>query len=218
MRRIARYLPLFFLALCCVQFAAAQSSFDLNVGFGSFHDKAAPGGIDNQTFATCAVSSADPTCQATPSLGGFFLGFGGDLMLKKSFGVGGEIQVTPAKSNYGPLSYRQTFWDLDGIYAPINQKKVALKLMGGIGEAKTGFSLVSTGCAGTAVCSTQTQPVGSSGHFQIHAGVGVEIFVTDHFFIRPQFDLHYVPNFTNQFGSNLPIGGMVWVGYSFGDR
>jgi hypothetical protein len=46
----------------------------------------------------------------------------------------------------------------------------------------------------------------------------VEIFVNDHVFIRPQFDIHYVPNFTNQFGSNLAVGGMVWVGYSWGDR
>jgi hypothetical protein len=27
-----------------------------------------------------------------------------------------------------------------------------------------------------------------------------------------------VPGLTNQFGSNVVPGGMVWLGYSFGDR
>jgi hypothetical protein len=48
-RRIAQYLPFCFLALGSVQFAAAQTSFDVNLGFGSFHDKAAaPTGIDSR--------------------------------------------------------------------------------------------------------------------------------------------------------------------------
>ena len=217
MRRIAQYLPFCFLALGSVQFAAAQTSFDLNLGFGTFHDKAAGAGIDNSSFLACSVGSA-ATCQATPALSGFFMGFGGDLMLKKSYGVGGEWDLTPGKQNFGPLQYRQHFIDINGIYAPINQKKVAVKIMGGIGDAKTGFSYTQSGCVGTAVCTTQTQPVGSSNHFQIHAGVGVEVFVNDHVFIRPQFDMHYVPGFTNQFGSNVALGGMVWVGYSWGDR
>ena len=29
---------------------------------------------------------------------------------------------------------------------------------------------------------------------------------------------HYVPNFTNQFGSTMAPAAMVWVGYSMGDR
>jgi len=218
-KRIARYLPLCFLALGSLQLASAQSSFDLNLGIGSFHDKAQGAGIDNTTFGACAIGPGSAsTCQATPALSGFFLGFGGDLMLKKNYGVGGEWDLTPAKSAYGPLNYRQHFIDVNGIYAPINQKKVIVKIMGGIGDAKTGFSYTQTGCVGTAVCSTQTSPVGSSNHFQIHAGVGVEIFMTDHWFVRPQFDFHYVPGLTNQFGSNVVPGGMVWLGYSFGDR
>jgi hypothetical protein len=221
-RRIAQYLLFCSLALGSVQFAAAQSSFDLNLGFGTFHDKSSGGGIDNlnsvNAFGSCTPGTGDTNCQSTPSLSGFFLGFGGDLMLKKHYGVGGEWVLTPAKADYGPLSYRQHFIDVDGIYAPIVQKKVVVKIMGGIGDAKTGFSFTQSGCVGTAVCSSQTSPVGSSNHFQIHAGVGVEVFVTDHIFVRPQFDLHYVPSFTDQFGSNVAIGGMVWVGYSWGDR
>ena len=85
-------------------------------------------------------------------------------------------------------------------------------------EARTSFSLTQSGCVGTAVCSTSTEPVGAANHFQVHVGVGVQVFLTEHIFIKPQFDLHYVPGFTNQFGSNAVPEGMLWVGYSFGER
>ena len=45
----------------------------------------------------------------------------------------------------------------------------------------------------------------------------MQIYVSGNFFIRPQFDIHYVPNFI-QFGTNLVTEEMVWVGYSFGNR
>ena len=139
-------------------------------------------------------------------------------MLKKHYGIGAEVNLQPAKSDYGPFQYRQTFYDFTGIFAPVNEKRVQLKLMGGIGGAKTGFSFTQNSCVGTAVCSNVSQPVGNSNHFQVHAGVGVQVFLTDHVFIRPQFDLHYVPGFTDQFDSNTVPQGTLWVGYSFGDR
>jgi hypothetical protein len=213
---ICRYLPLLFLPLLSIPFASAQSSVDFNVGFGTAHDKAAPGGIDSNTGYTCALGAA--SCQATPALSGFFMGVGGDVMLTKRYGFGGEASFQPAKANYGPLQYREIFYDFNGIFAPVNQKKAIVKIEGGIGGAKSSFSYTQTSCVGTAVCSTSSQPVGSSNHFQVHAGIGVQIFVTEHVFIRPQFDFHYVPSLTNQFGSNMVPAAMVWLGYSIGDR
>ena len=43
------------------------------------------------------------------------------------------------------------------------------------------------------------------------------IFVKDNIFIRPQFDVHYVPNL-HQFGSNVVTEESVWVGYRFGGQ
>ena len=221
MKRICRYLPLLF----CISFAYAQSAVDVNLGFGTFHDKAAGSGIDSTTGLTCTTGS---TCQQTPALSSLFMGFGGSIMLNKRYGFGGEVSLQPAKQNYStvsdytgavyPLQFRQIFYDFNGIYAPVNEKKVMVRLEGGIGGATTRFSLTSSSCVGTAVCQNQTQPYASSNHFQVHVGVGVQLYVTEHLFIRPQFDLHYVPNFTNQFGSNLAPGAMVWIGYSLGDR
>ena len=222
MKRIRYTLSLLPLLLVVAPFAQAQSSFDVNLGFGSAHDKASGAGIDNgnsQTnpFGFCTPNSGDPNCQATPALSGFFMGFGGSIMLQKHYGAGMEFTITPARQDYASLQYRQLFYDFNGIYAPINQKKVQLQLQGGIGGARTSFALTQSGCVGPA-CSSFTQPIGNNSHFQLHVGVGIQIFVTEHVFIRPQFDYHYVPNLTNEFGSTSVPQGMIWIGYSFGDR
>ena len=221
MIRMYCYLPLLALPFF-TPYAGAQSSFDVNIGFGTARVGSNGTGIDNafstNAFGPCSPSSGDSLCQATPGLGGFFLGLGGDVMLWKHFGVGAEVNLQPAKSDYGPLQYRQTFYDFNGIYAPVNEKRMQLQLQGGIGGARTGFSFAQNSCVGTAVCSNVSQPVANANHFQMHAGVGVQFFLTEHLFIRPQFDLHYVPNFTQQFGSNAVPEGTIWVGYNFGER
>lgn len=229
MKRICRCLPFLSLLLLCVPFASAQSSVDFMLGFGTARDSAASSGLDSVGLEQCTpvgstISSTGGTCNGTPSMGGFFLGVGGDVMLSKHFGVGAEVNVQPKHGNfvssaYGQLQYRETLYDFNGIYAPVNSKRASLYLQGGIGGAKTGLSQYQSTCVGSA-CTGQTAPVLSSNHFQIHAGVGVSLFVTDHIFIRPAFDIHYVPNLTSQpgFGSDLVTEGTVWIGFNFGDR
>ena len=51
----------------------------------------------------------------------------------------------------------------------------------------------------------------------MHGGVAVQFYLTDHVFLRPQFDIHYVPNLT-QFGSNLVTSETLWLGYTFGSQ
>ena len=226
MRQICRYLPLLALLPFCVPLASAQSSVDFMLGFGTAFDSSNGGGIDSalsaNAYGSCvpstAVASGDIYCQTNPKLSGFFLGIGGDVMLHKGFGIGAEINVQPAKSNYGPLQYRETFYDFNGIFAPINTKRVTLELQGGIGGARTSFSINESECAGTVVCSSENEPIGNESHFQVHVGVGVSLFVTDHIFVRPSFDFHYVPGFTSQFGRDSVPEATVWLGYNFGDR
>jgi hypothetical protein len=202
--------------------ASAQTSFDVNLGFGTAWDNANSGGIDNanslNAFGSCTVGSADANCEGLPKLDGFFLGFGGDLMLYKHLGVGFEANLQPSRETYGPLASRQAFYDVNGIYAPISTKRVSLQFQGGIGGARTSFAYSESGCVGTAVCTTTVEPVGNATHFQVHVGVGVQVFLTSHIFVKPEFDFHYVPGLTNQFGSDAVPEAMVWVGYSFGER
>jgi hypothetical protein len=214
---ICRYLP-FALALLVVSvpLARAQGSFDLALGFGTNHDKATGSGIDPTSFNSC-TKATDSACQLTPSLGNLFMGFEGDAMLNKHIGFGGEVSFQPTHNNYGPLLLRETFYDFNGLYVPINKKKFQLRFEGGVGGAHSGFSYSQTACIGSAVCSTQSESVGTSNHFQVHVAAGVQIYVKGHFFVRPQLDFREVRHFTDQFGSDQVLGGSIWVGYNFGE-
>ena len=229
MRRISRYLPLLFVLLCCVPFAGAQSAFDLNIGFGFIHDSASSTQVD-QNLNACPNSAEAPPCVSTPALSGFTMGFGGDLMLWKHLGIGAEVGFQPGKQTYVNLNgsaasqglntlsiqSRMTLFDFNGIYEPVNTKKVTLKIEGGIGGANLKF--YEAGSSSSVLGSqNESQYIQSANHFNVHGGVGVQIYLTDHVFIRPQFDIHYVPNLT-QFGSKVVITGMAWIGYSWGDR
>ncbi len=218
MRKIWLCLPVMF----CVPFAHAQSAIDFAVGGGTATDTSNHAGIDNansvNAFGSCAPNTGDPYCQSTPGMGGFFLGFSGDIMFKEHFGGGMEFNFQPSHLNYGPLQYRESFLDVNGIYEPIIKKRAIIQIQGGIGDAHTGFQFSQSSCVGTAVCSTGTQAVGTATHFQVHVGVGVQIAITDHLFLRPQVDLHYVPNLTDQFGRNAVPEYTVWLGYHFGEK
>jgi hypothetical protein len=221
-KRVYRYLP-FVLVLSCAPLARAQGSFDLALGFGTQHAKATGTGIDSSTFEPCATASS--TCELTPALGGLFMGFEGDAMLNKHMGFGGELNFQPSKGNYGPIQYRELFYDFDYLYAPINRKNLQLRFEGGVGGAHFGTSYTETACVGSAVCQSETVSVGSSSHFQVHVGAGVQFYVKDHFFIRPQFDFREVPGLSGtygsssvyQYGTNQVLGFTVWVGYNFGE-
>jgi hypothetical protein len=221
---------MFALPLLCMQFANAQSSVDAGIGFGAAQAPKAKQGLvtdpnDPAFLLNCTLGT--PSCTQTPSLSTFMLGFSGDLMLWKHFGVGADVTFQPSKDNYVQLSSagtgltslsiqsRVTLYDFKGIYQPVKTKKVAFKLFGGIGGANIKF--YQSGTSTTALTGSQSfsQFFGSSNHFQVGGGAAVQIYVTEHMFIRPQFDAHYVRNL-NQFGRNLITEETVWIGYSFG--
>jgi hypothetical protein len=227
-RRFSRYLPLVFLVFAGLQLASAQSTFDIAIGGGTSFDKTL-GAVDiNDPFlGTCAPGSSS-TCTPTPDLKGFFLGFNGNVMLWKHFGLGMGVQFQPGKQDYLVFSQavgaqfgdkfqtRTTFYDFNAIFEPISAKRAAFQLIGGIGGANIKFyeKQSSSSILGN---SNFTQFVSSANHFQVHGGVGIPLFATEHVFIKPEVDLRYVTNF-EQFKRNFVPSVMVWVGYSFGDR
>ncbi len=189
------------------------------MGFGSHYDKASGSGIYATTGEVCTPGQGNSNCLANPNLSGFFLGFGGEVMADKHYGIGVGLSLQPTKSDFGPLKYRQMFYDFNGIYAPYNEKRVALKLLGGIGGSRTSFSYKESSCVGgSVICSESDISLGNASHFQLHAGAGVDIMLTDSFMIRPQFDFRFVPNLNEQFGRNIVTGGMVWIGFRVNNR
>jgi hypothetical protein len=227
-RRTFHYFSLLVLLLFAVQLASAQnSSFDVNVGFGAAQAPASKTGIDQNTFLSCTLGAA--FCSPTPSLNSFMLGFGGNLILWKHLGFGAEVNFQPSKQTFANLQAgnasqgiatinlqsRVTLYDFNAIYQPLATKKAALQLVGGIGGVNLRFYEAASGNNALVGNFNSSQYAASSNHFQVHGGVGVQFYVTEHVFIRPQFDVHYVNNFI-QFGRNLVTSETVWLGYSFG--
>jgi hypothetical protein len=226
-RSIRHYLPLLILLLACLPIAQAQSSVDINVGFGWAHAKSL-GLVDINTLNPCQ-NLAGEVCGNTPALSNFMLGFGGNLMLWKHLGVGVDVGVQPGKQNYltfqtasagsfgDVLQSRVTLYDFDAIYAPLSTKKFALQLKGGIGGANVKFYENLSSSSAVLGNTNQNEFAGSANHFQVNGGVGFQFYLTDHVFIRPEVTVHWVNNF-QQFGSNVVPQAMVWLGYSIGDR
>jgi len=240
-RRICRYLPLLVLSLATIQLAGAQSLIDINMGFGAAQDKATGSGIEGDYSASnsanfelsCVPGASDPTCAKTNAMGGFFMGVGANLMLWEHFGVGVDASFNPGKPLYASIpaetsagyslqtaytfQSRTTFYDFNGIYQPYKSEKADLQLIGGFGGANI-KTYVNQNTSGSLVgSSNSSQYLGSSNHLNLHAGVAVQIYLNDHFYLRPQFDMHYVPNLA-QYGSKMVMQEMVWVGYTIGDR
>jgi hypothetical protein len=227
-KRFRPYLPLIFAGALSISMASAQSSFDLNIGFGAAQDKASSG-LDTGTFLACSPST-DATCAATKSLNGFMLGFGGNLMLWKHFGVGAAVSLQPNKPSYvdlganpaygytaSSINSRLTLYDFDGIYQPYHSKKVDFRISGGFGGANLKFYQSASTTTALTGSQSYSQYFGSSNHIQVHGAVGVPIYVTDHIFIRPEFRIYDIHNLY-QYGSNLVKEELVWVGYSWGGQ
>ncbi len=243
-RRTCRFLPLTILILLCVSVAGAQSLIDVNIGFGAAQAKATGTGIEGDYTYTnsgnfggqCALGST-PTCAPTKSLSGMMMGLGVNLMLWKHFGVGMEAVFQPGKQTYAqipaetftstsgvtqiiqsayPLQTRVTFYDFNGIYQPVSTKRANLQFIGGVGGTNV-KSYLGTSTSSLLGSTNYGSYLSSSNHFNVHAGIGVQLYLTDKVYVRPQFDIHYVPNFI-QFGKNVVTQEMVWLGYTIGER
>jgi hypothetical protein len=244
-KRTCRFLPLTLLLLCSLGVASAQSLIDVNLGFGAAQAKATGTGIEGDYTYTnsanfgglCVPGASTPTCASTKSLSGMMMGVGANLMLWKNFGVGMEAVLQPGKQTYAqipaetftstggvtsiiqpayPLQTRVTFYDINGIFQPVSTHRASLQLVGGVGGANV-KSYLGTSTSSLLGSTNYGQYLSSSNHFNLHAGVGVQIYLNEHVFIRPQVDIHYVPNFV-QFGTNLVKQEIVWLGYTIGER
>jgi hypothetical protein len=160
-----------------------------------------------------------------PSMGGVFGKFGADFFIKPHLGIGGEYifrfaqqTVVPASANGGVgISIRPTFYDFNAMWHPSTNSRIVPEVQGGLGGADIKFYGTVKNCVVNS-CSSQSQLFQSSNHFQLHLGVGLRLYVRGNLYVRPQFDLHWVHNLTDEFGRSwVPEYGAV-VGYTFGAR
>ena len=111
------------------------------------------------------------------------------------------------------LNVRPAFYDFNAVYQPTSgDKRIVPVLEGGIGGAKLSFYVAQQ--AGSLF--TQSQFFVSSNHFQAHGAVGVKLYVKSDMFIKPQIDVHWVNNMTDQYGRYVVPEYTISIGYTFG--
>jgi Outer membrane protein beta-barrel domain len=189
--------------------APANAQFSPDVFFGVGTASASSNGQSIDTFG-------DGTLYGTPRLGGAFGKVGADLMITPHFGISGETDFRFSQGSYAGLTYRPLLYDFNGVWLPTGNrlKRVVPELQAGLGGVNMKFYYPSSYCDAFAGCSSSNQYIESSNHFQVHLEAGVRFYVTNHLFVRPQVDAHWVNNFF-QFGSHWVPEYGASIGWTF---
>jgi hypothetical protein len=203
-------IPMVMFSLALVLPASAQAGVDVFAGVGTTILDSSGQSID--TFNTGSPFT-------TPRMGGTFGKFGGDFMVTPHFGLGAETDFRFSQGAYAGLNYRPLFYDFNGIWLPTAHrlKRVVPELQAGLGGVNLKFYFPQSSCNSFTGCSSSNSFIDSSNHFQVHLEAGVRFYVTQHLFVRPQVDAHYVNNFF-QFGSNWVPQYGASVGWTFGEH
>jgi hypothetical protein len=155
----------------------------------------------------------------TPRIGGAFGKVGADFFFKPQFGINAETDFRFTQGAYAGLTYRPTFYDFNGVWKPFagHSKRIQPIIQAGLGGMNLKFYETSTACDVLAGCGSSTAYIESSNHFQVHMAAGLRLYATNHLFVQPQVDAHYVNNLF-QFGSNWVPEYGASLGWSFGER
>jgi hypothetical protein len=214
-----RTLPLLGLFLLASVPRASAQGVSAYFGLGSAFDNAGTTGATSTTTACPSQNIFDPitgVCEPGGTMGGVFGVFGADFLITPHLGVNGEYAFRFAQASYlplGGLNVRPGFYDFNAVYQPTSgDKRVVPVIEGGIGGAKLSFYFTQQ----SGSLFTQSEYFTSSSHFQVHGAIGVKLYVKSDIFIKPQFDVHYVPNLTDQYGRNVVPEVTISIGYTFG--
>lgn len=193
----------------CMIVSYAQSEVDIALGLGTAQDKSNGQQIDPLGTGTFSQTGA---------INGLFMKISGDVMFKPSFGAGFETSFRPAQGSYAGLGDRPLFYDFNGIYhPPVKSKRFVPELQAGLGGVNVKFYANQQLCNSLTGCSTSNSFLTSASHFQLHFGGGLKYYVTDHIFVRPEVDVHWVNNFS-QFGNSWVPEYGASIGYTLGER
>lgn len=203
-----RFNPILFFALFFSgAFAGAQPRVDVYFGLGT-----AQVGSTKELFDFFGTGNY----KATSSMGGAFGILGGGVMLTSGFGAGAEVALHFTQKDYAGLGSRPIFYDFNGIWTPTLPKRILRIIQP---EFQAGFGGLNLRFYGGSqyysyTTGSYTNFLGSSNHFQLHAGAGLRLYIKRHVFLRPQLDYHYVKNLSEFSSNSVPQFSLV-IGYSF---
>jgi len=168
-------------------------------------------GVDTISAPSTNVTST--FVGSTQSLtGGAYPIFSADYLLKRHFGIQGEVAWRAAQNLYlGFEPYRPIFFDFNAIYSRKINRYVAPELAAGIGAESVRFYQNYFNCSFFGGCTNYV----TSTHFLGDVGGGLRLYVHGNFFVRPEAHLYWIHN-NVEFSSNHATRYGISIGYTFG--
>jgi Outer membrane protein beta-barrel domain len=194
--RVAILLTFTCAALAAFSNAAQAQKIDLAFGVSTLD---APG-----------PSAASGNHQPVSLTGGAYPGFSGDVLFFHNFGIGSEIYWKANQGNYGgdpTLPFRPIFFDFNGVYSPKLASHAYLELSGGIGAIDN--RIYCQGCG-----NGYNTNYSSDKHFMGDFGVGMKLYPSHNFFVRPEARLYLINN-NLLFSSPRVTRYGLSIGYTF---
>lgn len=168
-------------------------------------------GINTMTAPSASEASGNHAPQSLT--GGAYPSFSADLVLFKNFGVQGEFAWKASRGEWlGVQPFRPMFYDFNAMYLPKLGDRAEMELLAGVGAQATRFYQP------IQVCDPFTcQNFVTINHFMGHFGVGLKLYPTRNFFVRPEAHL-YLVNDNQEFSSPRSVRYGISIGYTFRGR
>jgi hypothetical protein len=161
-----------------------------------------------------APSSISTTTNFQQSLkGGTYFGLNGDVLIKRHFGIQGEVAWRTSQGLYGgQIPFRPIFFDVNGIYSRRLNSWAGIEGLAGIGVLSSRFySNAFTSCDFYGGCTNYQ----TSNHFMADFGGGIRLYAYHNFFVRPEARLYLIHN-NVEYSSGYAARLGVSIGYTFG--
>ena len=145
--------------------------------------------------------------------GGAYPSFSADALLFKNIGVQGEFGWRASRGQYLDVQpYRPMFWDFNAMFLPKVADRTYFELLAGLGSESTRYYQPFQTCD-LYTCRNYI----TINHFMSHFGVGLRLYPTRNFFVRPEAHL-YLVNDNQEFSSARAVRYGISIGYTFGAR
>jgi len=192
-------------ATACLVFVAATAAYGQQMDFAF--------GLSTTNAPSYSSTTSSSTFPPVSLTGGAYPSISGDFLLRKNFGVMGEISWKSSQGIYDAYQpYRPIFWDFNGVYVPELTKHVAAELSAGVGAESTRFYTNYYTCNYISCTNYST-----STHFMGQFGAGLKLYARGGLFVRPEIH-YYLVNNNNEYTSSRVFRYGASIGYTFGAR
>lgn len=124
-------------------------------------------------------------------------------------GIGGEVAFRATQNS---SSLRPIYYDVNAVLEPFHiSRSIVPVLMVGVGaQTIQDYEGAVTQCSGLTPCAAY-----ASTHLSAHLGLAFKLYLTEHFFLRPEAHFYFIHN-NQQFQTSNAERFGVSLGYTLG--